>query len=33
MSGLADEGADGGIDLVAEDHDGHLWAIQATSRL
>ena len=22
-------GADAGIDLVAEDHDGHLWAIQA----
>ena len=22
-------GADAGIDLVAEDHEGHLWAIQA----
>jgi predicted helicase len=22
-------GADTGIDLVAEDHEGHLWAIQA----
>lgn len=22
-------GIDAGIDLVAEDHDGHLWAIQA----
>ncbi len=29
MSGRAGGGIDAGIDLVAEDHDGHLWAIQA----